>query len=72
MIFVREEGDSYSVRVESYDISKIANAIRTVPDEYINEAGNGITEAGLRYLAPLISGEVACEYENGLPKHIVL
>ncbi len=72
MIFVREGGDGYSVRVESYDISKIANEIRTVPDEYINEAGNGITEAGLRYLLPLISGEVACEYENGLPKHIIL
>ena len=72
MIFVREAGEEYSVRVESYDISKIANAIRTVPDEYINEAGNGITEAGLKYLSPLILGEVACEYENGLPKHIVL
>jgi 6-phosphofructokinase 1 len=72
MIFVREAGDEYSVKVESYDISKIANAIRTVPDEYINEAGNGITEAGLAYLAPLISGEVACEYDNGMPRHIVL
>ena len=72
MIFVREDSDEYSVRVESYDISKIANAIRTVPDEYINEAGNGITDAGLRYLLPLISGEIHPEYENGLPKHIVL
>ncbi len=72
MVFVREEGEEYSVRVESYDISKIANAIRTVPDEYINEAGNGITEAGLRYLLPLVLGEIHPEYENGLPKHIVL
>ncbi len=72
MIFVREAGENYSVRVESYDISKIANAIRTVPDEYINEAGNGITEAGLKYLLPLISGEVSPEYENGMPRHIVL
>ena len=72
MIFVREAGENYSVRVESYDISKIANAIRTVPDEYINEAGNGITEAGLKYLLPLISGEITPEYENGMPRHIVL
>jgi len=72
MILVREDGEGYSVRVESCDISKIANEIRVVPDEYINEKGNGITEAGLRYLAPLISGEVICEYENGMPKHIVL
>ena len=72
MIFVREAGEDYSVRVESYDIAKIANAIRIVPDEYINEAGNGITEAGLNYLLPLICGEVSPEYENGMPRHIVL
>ena len=72
MIFVRGEGEDYSVSIESYDISKIANAVKSVPDEYINEAGNGITEAGLRYLAPLVEGEVSCEYEYGMPKHIVL
>ncbi len=72
MIFVRNAGEDYSVSIKSYDISNIANAVKTVPDEYINESGNGITEAGLRYLAPLIEGEVKCEYEYGMPKHIVL
>ena len=72
MIFVREESENYSVSIKSYDISNIANAVKTVPDEYINEKGNGITEAGLRYLAPLIEGEVECEYEYGMPKHIIL
>ena len=68
----RNEGDEYSVTVDCADISKIANAVRSVPSEYINEEGNGITEAGLSYLAPLIMGEVNVEYENGMPKHIVL
>ena len=68
----RAAGDEYSVSFGFADISGIANAVRGVPDEYINEAGNGITEAGIRYLAPLIVGEVAVEYENGMPKHIVL
>ncbi len=72
MIFVRNDGFDYSVRTEIADISKIANEIRTVPDEYITESENGITEAGLRYLAPLIKGEIMPEYVHGLPKHIII
>ena len=36
------------------------------------EEGNGITEDCIKYLAPLILGEVFPKYENGLPKHIVI
>ena len=63
---------SSSVTVGSADIAGIANEIRTVPDEFINERGNGITEAGLRYLAPLIVGEVEPAYELGMPKHVII
>ncbi len=72
MIFVRRGGDDYSVSTEIADISKIANAIRTVPDEYINKTENGITDAGLKYLAPLIEGEVMPEYEHGIPRHLII
>ncbi len=65
-------GAEYAVEVGCADISGIANAVRHVPDEYINEKGDGITDSGIEYLLPLIPGEVALEYENGLPKHIVL
>ena len=68
----RNEGDEYSTSVGCADIAGIANAIKTVPAEYINEEGNGITEAGIAYLKPLIMGELALEYENGLPKHVVI
>jgi len=71
MTFERAESEEYSVSVGCADIAGIANEIKTVPDEYINAEGNGITDAGLRYLAPLILGELTLEYENGLPKHIV-
>ena len=71
MIFVREAGE-YSVRIEKADISKIANAVRSVPDEYINAEANGITDEGIEYLLPLIVGETAPVYENGLPKHIII
>ncbi len=72
MTFVRRSGDDYSVGTEIADISKIANAIRTVPDEYINKTENGITDAGLKYLAPLIEGEVIPEYEHGIPRHLII
>jgi 6-phosphofructokinase 1 len=72
MTFVRDNSDEYSVSVATADIAGIANEIRKVPDEFINERGNGITEAGIRYLAPLIEGETAPVYEFGMPKHIVI
>ena len=72
MTIIRDEGAEYSSHVESADISSIANAVRGVPDEYINSEANGITEAGIKYLAPLICGEIDIEYENGMPKHFVI
>ena len=72
MTINREEREAYSVYYDSADISGIANGVKQVPREYINESGNGITEECLNYLAPLILGEVSPEYENGLPKHIVI
>ena len=62
----------YAATVGCADIAGIANAIKTVPAEYINETGNGITEAGIEYLKPLIMGELELEYEFGLPKHFVI
>ncbi len=72
MTINRKEGEEYSSYVDCAEISSIANAVRGVPDEYINSTGDGITEEGIKYLAPLIVGEVDIEYEGGLPKHIVL
>lgn len=68
----RISDEPYTVKIGSAEIGKIANEIRTVPDEYINKEGNGITEAGIKYLLPLTLGEAYPAYENGLPKHIVI
>lgn len=69
MVAVREEG-KYAIRISSSPVSEIANKVKTVPDAYINAQGNGITEEGIRYLAPLIVGERQPVFENGMPKHI--
>ena len=72
MTIERGDGETYTYHVGCADIAGIANAIKTVPDEYINEAGNGITAEGIAYLKPLIMGELTIEYVNGIPKHFII
>ena len=62
----------YTIAYEPKDVSEIANKIRYVDDRFINEAGNHVTDACCKYLLPLIQGEAACVFENGLPKHLIL
>lgn len=72
MTINRNDSIEYSVYFDSADISGIANGVKQVPKEYINAAGNGVTTECIRYLAPLILGEVYPEYENGVPKHTII
>ena len=72
MTINRAEGEKYSVYYDCADIRGIANGVKHVPTDFINDEGNGITDECIRYLAPLILGEVYPEYENGIPKHIII
>jgi 6-phosphofructokinase 1 len=65
----RYESAEYEIYFEALDVLSIANAVRSVPLEYINEAHNGVTQACLDYLAPLIVGELPIVYKNGMPAH---
>ena len=65
----RYENSEYEIYFEALDVLSIANAVRSVPLEYINEAHNGVTQACLDYLAPLIVGELPIVYKNGMPAH---
>lgn len=71
MIAVRED-NPYRVSISSAPVAQIANAVKTVPDAYINTEGNGITEEGIAYLAPLILGERKPVFVNGIPKHFII
>ena len=68
----RNPGDVYGCEVVFRSVDRIANAIRRVPDEFINDRGNGITPAGIAYLLPLIRGERKVEYRDGLPIHAII
>ena len=72
MIFARESSAPYKCAVTHKAVSEIANEVNNVPDAYINAEGNGITEGCVEYILPLIEGEVAVEYQGGIPKHIVI
>ncbi len=72
MTYVRASSDPYKVECSSEDIQKIANMVREVPREFINERGNNVTDECLKYIAPLTYGEPNIEYENGLPVHFVI
>jgi 6-phosphofructokinase len=69
---VRESDDPYRCTTGLVDLSKVANAEKPVPREWINERGNFVTEEFIRYVTPLIQGEVEVPIENGLPKYVRL
>lgn len=72
MIYVRQPGDEYKITIDSYDINKIANGEKKVPREWINEAGNDVTEECIKYMRPLIMGECELRRKNGLPVYAKL
>ncbi len=57
----------YSVNYGYAPIAEIANEAKSVPREWINAAGNDVTQELIDYIYPLIQGEYPVEYKNGLP-----
>lgn len=72
MTVQRISNEPYRIEFLTKDVSEIANRIKYVNDEFINEVGNHVTDACCSYLLPLIQGEAVCTYEHGLPKHLIL
>ena len=67
-VIKRVSDKPYRWKIESAPLSRIANKEKMLPRRYITKDGFGITEAGRRYLEPLIKGEDYPPYINGLPK----
>ncbi len=62
----------YQVVYEGTDIKQVANYEKKIPQEWINEAGNGVTADLIRYLAPLVEGELTCDFKDGIPYYVTL
>lgn len=72
MTIVRESTEPYRFSVSHSDVSEIANKIKAVPAEFINERGNNVTDECARYLLPLIAGEAYPAYEQGIPAFLII
>lgn len=72
MSIQRSAMNSYSVSYEPIQVSEIANKVKCVPAEYINELGNNVTDSCAQYILPLIQGEPAQVYRDGLPVHLII
>lgn len=71
MMATRRLSDApYKTDVIAVDIKTAANHEKQVPREWINEAGNDMTEDFMTYARPLIVGEPSIRYANGLPKYL--
>ena len=47
-------GGNYRASVELISLEAVAGKVRTLPDDFINEAGNGVTPTFIEYARPLV------------------
>lgn len=52
----RVSDDPYTIEYGYAEIKNIANEAKSVPTEWINAAGNDVTQELIDYLTPLIQG----------------
>ncbi len=70
---VRKDGADYECCTGLAELSEVANGEKKVPAEFINKAGNFITEAFRQYAEPLIRGQVNVKIgKDGLPVYVRL
>jgi 6-phosphofructokinase 1 len=61
-------GDNYGVEYFRTDLSTVAEHTKSVPDEYINAEGNGMTDAFIEYARPLAGKLPQTEFLGAYPK----
>lgn len=67
---VRLSDDPYQSGTEVKDVHKIANDERLVPREWVNKAGDYVTDEFITYVRPLIQGDVSPVMVDGIPRHL--
>ena len=70
VVFVRTGDDPYQANTEVKDVHKIANEERLVPIEWVNEEGTYVKDEFIRYVRPLIRGDVPPVMVDGIPRHL--
>jgi 6-phosphofructokinase 1 len=62
------DGRRYGVELFRTELKNVAEKTKSMPDEFINADGNGVTEAYLQYALPLVGQLPRTEYLGGYPK----
>lgn len=60
----------YQYNIGYTKVSGVANEAKSVPVEWINEAGNDVTTDLIEYVRPLVQGEVELVYEDGIINYL--
>lgn len=61
-------GKNYGVELFRTELKNVAEKTKSLPDEFINKDGNGITPAFVEYAMPLTGGLPKTEYLGNFPK----
>jgi 6-phosphofructokinase len=61
-------GKDYAVELFRTDLSNVAEKTKSMPDEFINAEGNGITDAFIEYAMPLVGELPKTEYLGNYPR----
>jgi len=61
-------GADYGVKLFRTELSSVAEKTKSMPDEFINAEGNGVTGAFVEYAMPLIGKLSETEYLDGRPR----
>jgi 6-phosphofructokinase 1 len=62
------DGGEYKSELFRTDLCNVAEKTKSMPDEYINEQGNGVTQAFIDYALPLAGGLPKTEYLGNNPR----
>jgi len=66
--FECDRTNGYTCKTVLLDLADVANYEKKIPDEWINDEGNGLKQPFIDYVLPLIQGEARPEFVNGVPK----
>jgi 6-phosphofructokinase 1 len=66
------ENGKYVCNIKLFELTDVANTEKKVPQEWINEAGDGLNQGFIDYALPLIQGETQLPKVDSLPRFVRL
>ena len=70
VVLDRISDDPYQCGTAVRDVHKIANDEKIVPREWITKDGANVTDDFVKYVQPLIQGDVSPVMVDGIPRHL--